>query len=460
MSALIWFRDDLRLNDHNALNAAMAGPNRAPQAVFLITAESWRAHGWGPPRVAYVLKTLHALSLELKTCGIPLHVRDIGSYQKAPQCLSGLMKEHQCTELHAGIEYGINEHLRDLAVRKALEPLGCSLTLHHTQTAVPVDQISTATGTPYKVYTPFKAAWDKLWTAQPRITPPLLERSESPEPKTSSKSIPDSIAGFEPWPHVNSWEAGTTSGLRRLEEFLDQGVETYHTDRDRPDLTGTSTLSPWLAVGSISSGMCLDALISRYGPTFGDWPEGPLTWKNELVWREFYRHVMNAFPDVSKSRPMKDWTDRVPWRNDPEELASWKEGRTGIEIVDAAMHQLNETGWMHNRTRMVVAMFLTKNLLVDWRHGERHFSTHLVDYDFASNNGGWQWAASTGTDSAPYFRIFNPDTQAQRFDPDGSYRRRWLPQAAALSPEPIVDLKETRKRAIETFKQARSAADS
>ena len=155
---------------------------------------------------------------------------------------------------------------------------------------------------------------------------------------------------------------------------------------------------------------------------------------------------------------MQAWTSAVEWRDAPEDLEAWRRGETGIEIVDAAMHQLSETGWMHNRCRMIVAMFLTKNLLIDWRHGERHFSTHLVDYDFASNNGGWQWAASTGTDAAPYFRIFNPDTQAERFDPDGAYRRRWLDPAAGLMRAPIVDLKSSRLRAIEVFKQAKDAA--
>ena len=169
---------------------------------------------------------------------------------------------------------------------------------------------------------------------------------------------------------------------------------------------------------------------------------------------------MDAFPRVSRSMPMQGWTRNIPWRDAPGDLECWKQGRTGIEIVDAAMHQLARTGWMHNRARMIVSMFLTKNLLIDWREGELHFSRHLVDYDFPSNNGGWQWAASTGTDAAPYFRIFNPDTQAQRFDPDGAYRRKWLPQTSPLLSSPIVDLKSSRVRAIEVFKKCREATET
>ncbi|MAJ46293.1 MAG: hypothetical protein CBC35_03140 [Planctomycetes bacterium TMED75] len=460
MTSIIWFRDDLRLSDHRALDAALAAAPTNTRAIFLITPRTWLHHGWGAPRVAYLLKSLSALHSELYDRGITLEVRNIESYEQAPACLSEMALEYNCTEVHAGIEYGVNEQRRDLNVRQALELLGCSLILHHTQTAVPVDQITTATGTPYKVFTPFKAAWDKLWASSARPEPTTPELIPNSTTSVQSSVVPKTIDGFAAWPQLEQWEAGTNAGIRRLEQFIECDVEHYHTNRDRPDLTGTSTLSPWLAVGSISTTMCLDLLIEQYGPSFDDWPKGPLTWKNELVWREFYRHVMNAFPDVSKSRPMKAWTDHVPWREDSEELTRWKQGQTGIEIVDAAMNQLSQTGWMHNRTRMIVAMFLTKNLLVNWRHGERHFSTHLVDYDFASNNGGWQWAASTGTDAAPYFRIFNPDTQALRFDPDGSYRRRWLAETAALSPEPIVDLKESRKQAIEIFKQAQSNADS
>jgi deoxyribodipyrimidine photo-lyase len=208
--------------------------------------------------------------------------------------------------------------------------------------------------------------------------------------------------------------------------------------------------------------------------TLADIPadSGPGTWISELIWREFFRHLIVAFPRLCMGRNFQRQYDRLPWREDDAAFDAWCEGRTGVPIVDAAMRQLAQTGWMHNRRRMIVAMFLTKNLLLDWRLGERHFMQHLVDGDLASNNGGWQWAASTGTDAAPYFRVFNPVSQSEKFDPGGVYVRRWVPELADVEdaavhappplarsrfgyPEAIVDLKASRARAIEVFKACR-----
>ena len=256
---------------------------------------------------------------------------------------------------------------------------------------------------------------------------------------------------------ASAFEAGEAEPHRRLEAFLDGPVERYHDDRDPPSLDGTSTISPWLACGSISPRRILTLLTQRFGPDPVAWAEGPSTWLSELIWREFYRHVMDGIPKLSMDRPLHGWTDRVRWRDDEAGFTAWCDGRTGIAIVDAGMRQLAETGWMHNRVRMITATFLAKHLLIDWRRGERFFMRQLVDGDFPSNNGGWQWAASTGTDAAPYFRIFNPDRQAERFDAAGTYIRRWVPEYdGPASMTPIVDLKEARVRAIETFKAAKN----
>ncbi|ERI52767.1 hypothetical protein N878_17765, partial [Pseudomonas sp. EGD-AK9] len=198
---------------------------------------------------------------------------------------------------------------------------------------------------------------------------------------------------------------------------------------------------------------------------------GAVTWINELLWREFYKHILVGYPRVSMHRAFRQETEALPWRDAPDELAAWQQGRTGLPIVDAAMRQLRATGWMHNRLRMIVAMFLTKNLLIDWREGERFFMRQLIDGDLAANNGGWQWSASTGTDAAPYFRIFNPISQSQKFDPDGHFIRHWVPELAGLNkrdihdpaalggllapagyPRPIVDLARSRERALAAFK--------
>ncbi|MEE2972117.1 MAG: FAD-binding domain-containing protein, partial [Planctomycetota bacterium] len=263
------------------------------------------------------------------------------------------------------------------------------------------------------------------------------------------------LAGRHP---AGCFAPGEEEPARRLERFLDGPVDHYHDRRDPPALDGTSTLSPWLACGSLSPRRALVALVDRFGADPNAWAEGPATWLSELVWRDFYRHAMDGIPRLSMDRPLHGWTDRVAWRNDPEAFDAWRDGRTGIAIVDAGMRQLAETGWMHNRVRMIVATFLAKHLLIDWRWGERHFMRSLADADFPSNNGGWQWAASTGTDAAPYFRVFNPDTQRDRFDPRSEYVQRWAPDhVEGTAPRPMVDLKAARVRAIDAFKAAKNA---
>ena len=236
-----------------------------------------------------------------------------------------------------------------------------------------------------------------------------------------------------------------------------------------PAVDGTSTLSPYLAAGVLSPRQCLRAAVEANRGRAGSGKMGVTTWISELIWREFYRHIVIGFPRVGMNRPFRLETDRLPWRYDEGQFQAWCAGRTGVPIVDAGMRQLAETGWMHNRVRMITAMFLAKDLFIDWRWGERHFMRHLVDGDFASNNGGWQWSASTGTDAAPYFRIFNPFRQSRRFDPKGDYLRRFVPELASVSageihephrnvslrtdyPTPIVDHANARKQAIEAFR--------
>ena len=353
----------------------------------------------------------------------------------------------------------MNEERRDESVRDEFLAADIDFIRHEDQTILPIREIRSGGGTPYTVFTPFKNKWLAL-----------LQESGIPELATvgaavRNPSLPaDATLPGESDPSLESrpesmFEPGEDEPLRRLERFLDGPILRYHENRDAPALDGTSTLSPWLACGSISPRRILHRLVDAHGPTIERWPEGPSVWLSELIWREFYRHVMDGIPRLSMDQPLHAWTNRVAWRNDDDGFKAWSRGETGIGIVDAGMRQLDRTGWMHNRVRMIVATFLAKHLLIDWRHGERFFMNRLVDGDFPSNNGGWQWAASTGTDAAPYFRIFNPDRQAERFDKEHEYIRTWVPEfgTAAASP-PIVDLKQARARAIETFKTAKNHA--
>ncbi len=455
MKTLIWFRDDLRTEDHSALLEAVKRGRSGVAGLFIATPLTWKKHRVGSPRVTFTLSCLASLKSDLEAIGIPLIFREVPTYADIPQTVADIVRSHDIDEIHAGLEYGVDEIARDRAVSLSLKGLDASLNLCDTQTILPVYRIRNKAGLPYKVFTPFRKAWEEMY---------LTANIEAPNPPSETVSsgiastpLPDAISGFAPWTPKSTWTGGSETAIARLKRFIEEEkCFEYKNTRDRPDLDGTSTLSPWLATGSLSASRCLTELSKTYGPDITSWPEGPRCWQGELVWREFYRYVMASFPEVSQRQPMQQWTTDIDWRDSPKDLQAWKDGRTGIDIVDAGMIQLKETGWMHNRVRMVVAMFLSKNLLIDWRHGEDHFSSSLVDYDFASNNGGWQWAASTGTDAAPYFRIFNAETQGERFDHDGNYRRQWLRGRPKGTVPPIVDLKTSRVRAIETFKAAQA----
>ncbi|MHC4092761.1 MAG: cryptochrome/photolyase family protein, partial [Planctomycetota bacterium] len=257
---------------------------------------------------------------------------------------------------------------------------------------------------------------------------------------------------------------------RRLRTFVSQRIEHYDEARDFPAKNGTSALSPYLAAGILSPRQCLSAALEANSGRLDSGNKGVTTWISELIWREFYRHVLIGLPRVCMNRPFRSGTDRLPWRCDEGQFHAWCEGRTGVPIVDAGMRQLAQTGWMHNRLRMIAAMFLTKDLFIHWRWGERCFMRHLVDGDFANNNGGWQWSASTGTDAAPYFRIFNPIIQSRRFDGNGDFIRRFVPELRGVPvaavhephsgscqspdyPKPIVDRNTVRERVTKAFRQ-------
>ncbi len=454
---IAWLRGDLRLDDNPALAEAHARGTDGCTAVYLLDDAFWSKHHWGPARRGMSLRAVAAMRPRLADAGIDLRILTTAT-RSAEDVIADACRASGATEVHANREFGVNEHRRDEVVANRLAEANVDFRRHHDQTILPVEEIRSGAGTPYTVFTPFKKKWLKLLETSGAPVP--IEPPGPPVSPTADARFVDEIdldAALRDVPE-SAFEAGEAEPRRRLEAFLDGPVERYHDDRDPPSLDGTSTLSPWLACGSISPRRILRMLTDRFGEDPASWQEGPATWLSELIWREFYRHVMDGIPKLSMDRPLHGWTDRVEWRDDEAGFTAWCDGRTGIAIVDAGMRQMAATGWMHNRVRMITATFLAKHLLIDWRRGERFFMHQLVDGDFPSNNGGWQWAASTGTDAAPYFRIFNPDRQAERFDPEATYIRRWVPEYDGPgSMKPIVDLKAARVRAIETFKSAKNA---
>ena len=272
-------------------------------------------------------------------------------------------------------------------------------------------------------------------------------------------------------------EAGEAAAQERLSNFLQSKADLYSESRNSPIIDGTSRISPYLALGILSPKRCILEGLKLNNFEFTSGNKGICKWIDEIIWREFYRNIMYSFPRVSQNKPFQDYTNAIKWRHSNTELKAFYEGKTGFPIVDAGIRQMLAEGWMHNRLRMVVAMFFTKNMLHDWRLGERFFMQNLIDGDFSSNNGGWQWSSSTGTDSAPYFRIFNPITQSQNFDPKGEFIKHFIPELKDVPinkihqpqidlfssydyPEPILDLKESRLRAIQAFKDAREEVNA
>ena len=348
---------------------------------------------------------------------------------------------------------------RDDTLQKDLERMNKKLNIFDSSIFHP-DSIKTQSDTFFKVFTPFSRAF------RSKLMSKKIEISELPKIQEHAISVSDRIESFKLDKNdqeiFNQYEIGEEKALEKLESFIDHKILNYKENRDFPSLDGTSALSPYLSSGILSSGQCIFYVFQKYSED----EIGVKTWVNEIIWREFYKYILFHNPRVSKNLSFSEKYDNFPWLNNEDNFISWSKGQTGVPIIDAAMRQLNASGWMHNRLRMIVAMYLTKNLLIDWRKGEKYFMKKLIDGDFASNNGGWQWSASTGVDAAPYFRIFNPITQSEKFDKEGSFIKKWIPEIANAknihdpSTEErkemgysyhLVDLKESRKKAIEQF---------
>ncbi|HET8731861.1 MAG TPA: FAD-binding domain-containing protein [Moraxellaceae bacterium] len=492
---LVWLRADLRHIDNTALLAACQESADEVACVYAITPAQWAAHDVAPVRVDFERRQLHALRHDLDALGIPLLMIHVPDYAGLPSALVDLARKHDVSDIHANRQYEVNEQARDVNVQQRLRAAGVTFHLHEDQCLVPPGTVLKADGTFYSVFTPFKRVW--LQRLEVAGAPPRPAPNRRRSAFTQSDAVPDHFPSYPAAVHTSAadtsalgtatavianakkidvtewWPAGENAALDRLRQFAATCIRNYDTQRDFPGHDGTSRLSPYLAAGILSPRQCLNAAL-RARSSHPPGSNGVDTWISELCWRDFYKHVLVGWPRVSRHRPFRLETDPVRWRHDKEEFGRWCEGRTGFPIVDAAMRQLNATGWMHNRLRMIVAMFLTKDLLIDWRWGEKYFMQHLIDGDLAANNGGWQWSASTGNDAAPYFRIFNPVTQGRKFDPDGTFIREWVPelrhfdgdvhdphsqgQATLFTdyPPPMVDHSAARERTLTEFQRVRA----
>ena len=486
---LIWFKQDLRIQDHSALwHATQAGPTLA---VVFLSPEQWRLHDDATIKIDFYLRQLAELKQQLHQLNIPLVVQTTALWAEIPNSLLQLCQTFNIEQVHSHIEAGVNELQRDQDCEALLNQHHINFVQYTDRTLFPFTTIRNQSGTPYQVFGAFKKqCYERLSIALPTCyaAPEKQNAIQHAELKNAQTTIP-TLAELYPYKthdkldhplniqHDSSdWAVGEAHAQQLLDEFIEDRLSHYKTERDLPQVHGTSQLSAYLNIGILSIRQCLHALFREQQGHFHIVHEGQNTWLDELLWREFYQHILYDFPQVSKHLPFKAKTQNIPWHDNEDDLDAWRFGQTGIPIVDAGIRQMLATGWMHNRVRMVVAMFLSKNLLIDWRLGEQWFMQHLIDGDLAANNGGWQWCASTGTDAVPYFRIFNPVSQSQKFDPNGDYIRKWVPELAHLDakyihepyakqksaqdlfdtlnyPKPLVDLKDSRVRAIECFKQ-------
>ena len=469
-TAIWWLRRDLRLADNDALGAALAGARRVIP-VFILDPVLLDGPATSPKRTAFLLGGLRTLDADLRARGGRLVVRR----GRPADALAQLMADTGASAIFAEEDYSAYAKRRDDEVL-----LNLPLHVAGSVAARPPGTVLKPDGTPYTVFTPFSRAW--------MTTGPLPDGSDL-RPAPASLPDPGDVAGesipYEPaLPAAAPFPPGEAEAQLRLARFAAETIADYAEARHRVDLEGTSRLSPYLRFGMVSARAAVAAARSaQLAARTPDAARGATTWLSELIWREFYIHILDHFPHVARES-FKPALRDIPWRNDPADFAAWSAGQTGYPIVDAAMRQLVETGWMHNRARMIVASFLVKDLLVDWRWGERWFMQHLIDGDPAANNGGWQWTAGTGTDAAPYFRIFNPVIQGQKFDPDGRYVRRWLPELARVPmnvlhepwrlspaeqravgcvlgrdyPYPIIDRAQTRERTLAAYNAAKETA--
>jgi deoxyribodipyrimidine photo-lyase len=410
MTAIWWLRRDLRLTDNAALHAALEAGSVIP--IFILDPAFDSA---SPRRKNFLYEGLHALDKDLRERNSYLVIRKGNPLDVLKQVIA----ETKADVIYAEEDFTLYARKRDAEIEHHL-PLNLidGQTIHHPTAVLKAD------GKPYTVYTPYS----KVWKAK---LPATLNLYPEPEKINTPSGIQS-----EPLPRYKVsplFVAGEKEALVRLEEFLFKRIYSYNEDRNRMDLDGTSSLSPYLRFGMLGLRQAVSAARQAMVEGRG---EGAEIWLNELIWREFYIQILYHFPYVSKTA-FNPSLANIPWRNDESEFQAWKDGRTGVPVVDAAMRQLKEIGWMHNRARMIVASYLVKDLLIDWRWGEAWFMENLLDGDVAANNGGWQWTAGTGTDAAPYFRIFNPVLQSAKFDPQGDYIRKWVPEFHGVDAKDI-----------------------
>lgn len=427
--AIHWIRRDLRIEDNHALSKAIASGKRVLCIFIFDRLILDKLEDRSDKRLTFIHLTLQNINRQLQEQGSSLRTY----YGEPNQVWQDILGEYAVTDVYCNRDYEPYAQQRDRAVHEFLSDKGINMHGYKDHVIFEKQEVTKDDGLPYTVFTPYSKKWKAKLTAHsfdPFSSMPAASQLFATEPADilSLESMGFKATEFADFPSA---------------EVSLNTIRNYHNTRDIPAIAGTTRLSLHLRFGTVSIRQ-LAAIAHRENEK----------WLNELIWRDFYQMILYNYPATTE-RAFKPAYDRIPWRNAPEEFTAWCEGQTGYPIVDAGMRELNATGFMHNRVRMIVASFLTKHLLIDWRLGERYFAKQLLDFDLASNVGGWQWAASSGCDAAPYFRVFNPALQTEKFDKELLYIKKWIPELGSPKyPKPIVDHSLARERVLKVFKAA------
>ena len=425
--SVFWFRRDLRIEDNHGLFQALSGPYPVLPIFIFDKAILSRLPSKKDGRVEFIHQALATLkSLICQQAG------DISIFHDHPlHVFEKLTSEYDVQAIYLNHDHEKYAIQRDEEIKQLANSKKISFHTFKDHVIFEKNEVLSGQGTPYTVFTPYANKWKDRLKNEPVTIYPSENLTNYTDIKSDLPSL-ESI-GFAP------------SGLSFPGKFVtDQLIKDYQASRDFPAINGTSKLSVHLRFGTIS----IRSLVNLANGTSE-------TWLNELIWRDFYSNILFHFPHISNGLAFRKEYDHIQWRNNEVEFEAWKQGKTGYPMVDAGMRELIQTGFMHNRVRMVVASFLVKHLLIDWRWGETYFAEKLLDFDFSANNGGWQWAAGSGCDAAPYFRVFNPSLQAQKFDPNCIYIKKWVPEFQEFTyATPIVNHEFARKRVLEVYKKA------
>lgn len=471
MLNIYWFRKDLRLTDNKALSEFINATKDSDKFLFVYIKNNNSFKFFGEKRISFLYECLSELKSELGKYNIDLNILEGKSFD----VFKSLVDKFGVINVYANEQIEPYCISRDQRVKEILENNSGSFNCFEDTTIMSMDKVIKDDSTPYTIYTPFRNKFLKL-----------LSEKDYRENKVNIKKLKSEnlfvLKDFRKYDIANEYgkldksemlKGGRSNGIKLLNDFIKNRINEYEQNRDFPALNGTSLISPHLHFGTISVRECFRKIYE-----FKEQSKGSEKWRDELIWREFYYYIVYYFPHTINGSFKKEF-DKLNWNYDKKLFNLWCEGQTGFPIVDAGMRQLKKEGWMHNRLRMIVAMFLTKDLLIDWKLGERYFADNLLDLEFASNNGGWQWSASTGCDAQPYFRIFNPYLQSKKFDPEGLYIKKYVCELKNIPtkyihnpsemnideqkkygvligkdyPAPVVNHTEASKIAIKIFKQ-------